>query len=509
MGQRILDEDVVRVWGERRDRWTSKTKQNQLVEVFYWGDEVDLIDPSQNDATGRRDVQVRYYDYGRGRHEDGVIRKRKVRGKYRALRFRTDRLLEVTFVDVQQGDAAFVRTPDGKFMVVDGGEGPFLARLLASENPGSTAAKPFVIDVLVITHGDADHFKGLVALADAATETRSRKRIHAKVLRYYHSGLVKGPGGLPAAEVFGAHRKVGTITYATDLHDDPREAATANRPFAAWFGALVKLTADADAVAGTDRVAGERFPVLKRLEFGDHAAFDVFRPEVDVQVLGPVAETVNGSPALPFLRDPAGHISASHTINGHSVVLRLSHGNVSFLLGGDLNIDAERRLREAVDADPSLTLRSEILKVPHHGSHEFEPEFLAAVNPVVSIVSSGDENARKEYVHPRASLMAALGRASRGPEPLLFSTELSAFFAYRGGVVPERHKDNSGTPLAKSKRKPFFFAHERLVFGAVRVRTDGHRVLCAVESANARIKEAYAFTVDAGANILSDEWSLI
>jgi hypothetical protein len=30
-----------------------------------------------------------------------------------------------------------------------------------------------------------------------------------------------------------------------------------------------------------------------------------------------------------------------------------------------------------------------------------------------------------------------------------------------------------------------------------------------VESANARIKEAYAFTVDAGANILSDEWSLI
>lgn len=509
MEHRILDDDVVRVWGERRDRWTAKTKLNQLVEVFYWGDEVALTDPAQNEHTDQRDVQVRYYDYGRGRHEDGVIHKRKVRGKYRPVRFRNERLLEVTFVDVQQGDAAFVRTPDGKFMVVDGGEGPFLARLLASENPGSTAAEPFIVDALVITHGDADHFKGLVALADAATETRARKRIHTKILRYFHSGLVKGPGRMRDVDIFGAHRKEGTTTYATGLHDDPRDAAEANEPFEAWFGALETLTSGADTVAGVARLPGEHLPVVGRVGLGDHAAFDVFRPEVDVQVLGPVTELVAGEPALPFLRDPSGHLSASHTINGHSVVLRLSHGNVSFLLGGDLNIDAERRLREAVDADPTLTLRSEILKVPHHGSHEFEPEFLAAVNAVVSIVSSGDENARKEYVHPRASLMAALGRASRGPEPLLFSTELSAFFAYRGGIIPERHKDNSGTPLAKSKRKPFFFAHERLVFGAVRVRTDGERVLCAVESANARIKEAYAFTVDAGSNILTDDWTLI
>ena len=54
-------------------------------------------------------------------------------------------------------------------------------------------------------------------------------------------------------------------------------------------------------------------------------------------------------------------------------------------------------------------------------------------------------------------------------------------------------------------RVKVFFAHERLVFGAVRVRTDGERVLVATESANSNIKEAYAFKVDSGGNVTRDE----
>ena len=130
------------------------------------------------------------------------------------------------------------------------------------------------------------------------------------------------------------------------------------------------------------------------------------------------------------------------------------------------------------------------------------------VNPVVSIVSSGDENVVKEYVHPRANLMAALGRASRGPQPLVFSTELAAFFAYRGGIQPEQHKSD-GTLLPKSKRRGHFHAFDRLVYGAVRVRTDGERVVVAVESASANIKEAYAFKVDSGGNVTVDDFTLI
>ena len=500
MTKKILDHDLVKVYGDRFDKWKNRTEKNKLIRVLYWGDEVEVPTPGQltDDATGK--VDVRIYNYGLGKFQDGYIKKKKKAGKFLPVNVRSGagkHLLEVTFVDVQQGDATLIRTPDRKFIVVDGGEEVFLARILASMFPGTTAQKPLNIDALVITHGDADHFSGLVKLADAASETRTRKRIHTNVMRYFHNGLVKLPSSKkvngesksrPDREMFGATVKIGQTRFVTDLWDDPRNAPLMNQPFTNWVNALPALVTPATE--------------LRRLETGDHDAFDVFRPGVDIKVLGPVTEDVNGNPGLRFFGSSAGH-----TINGHSVVLQVRHGNVNFLLGGDLNTHAEEHLREHLELMPDLTLRAEILKVPHHGSHEFEQEFLDKVNPVVSVVSSGDERASKDYVHPRANLMAALGRASRGPEPLVFVTELAAFFTYRGGIAPEQHcpADGGGLEdLPARDRKPFFFAHERLVFGAVRVRTDGERVLVATESANSNIKEAYAFLVDSGGNVTRD-----
>ena len=501
MARKILDHDLTKVYGDRFDPWDDKTEKDKLIRVLYWGDEVEMPNPAQATDDSQSRVDVRIYNYKEGRMVDGYIRKSRSKGKFLPLKLRTGagkNLLEVIFVDVQQGDATIIRTPDRKLIIIDGGEEVFLARLLASMFPGTTAAKPLNIDALVITHGDADHFSGLVRLAEAATDTRPRKRLHASVSRYFHNGLVKLPSSRivngkprsrPDTEMLGATVKIGSTRYVTDLWEDPRNAPLMNDPFTDWVAAMPKLMD-----GGTQ---------IRRLAIGDHDAFDAFRPAVDVEVLGPIVENVGGQPALRYFSS-----SASHTINGNSVVLRMRCGNVHFLMGGDLNTDAEEHLREHLQGHTDLTLRSEILKVPHHGSHEFEQAFLDEVNPVVSVVSSGDERASKDYVHPRANLMAGLGRASRGPEPLVFVTELAAFFAYRGGIKPEDHRgDGAGglEDLPAGARKPFFFAHERLVFGAVFVRTDGERVLIATESANSNIKEAYAFRVDAGGNVTRED----
>lgn len=75
--------------------------------------------------------------------------------------------LEIIFLDVGQGDAAFVRFPDGKTMVVDGGE--------RSEyfDHGKQVLLPFLrslgvrrVHVVVASHPHNDHIGGLVALLE-------------------------------------------------------------------------------------------------------------------------------------------------------------------------------------------------------------------------------------------------------------------------------------------------------------------------------------------------------
>ena len=70
-------------------------------------------------------------------------------------------VLKVNFVDVQQGDGSVIESPDGKIILVDGGDNQMFARYLAARFRGTTKAKPKKIDCILVTHGDADHFAGL------------------------------------------------------------------------------------------------------------------------------------------------------------------------------------------------------------------------------------------------------------------------------------------------------------------------------------------------------------
>jgi hypothetical protein len=465
---RILDEDVVRVRGDLFDAFTGETKAGRVVRTLYWGDSIEFVDEADNASASVRDVRVRLYDYASGEHQEGFVRKRREDGANVPLRLRppgAERLLEVTFVDVGSGDAALIRTPGGRHLLFDGGEESLVTRLLAATFPGTTAAKPLAIDALVVTHGDADHFAGLAALADAPAHPEPRKRIHARVARVYHNGLVMRPAKVDGkklrdAERFGKKVAEGGEHYVTELYDDPRKAPVVNDGFARWNEALDSLLARNGAV-------------VRRLAAGDHDAFDFLLGEdIEVRVLGPVTELVDGKPALRILRSADGAPSAQQTINGHALVVKLRFRNVRMLLGGDLTAaGAQRVLDFAAHQHPPISLESEIFKVPHHGASDFLPAFLEAVAPVASLVSCGI--ALEGHTYPRANVMAALGRASRSDAPLLFSVPLVSRFA------------------------------------AIHVRTDGRRVLLAPECAPGQLREAYAWKVDAAGAVTRDAWGIV
>ncbi|CAM3558671.1 MBL fold metallo-hydrolase [Deinococcus saxicola] len=67
----------------------------------------------------------------------------------------------VRFLDVGQGDAILVRSPEGKTMLVDGG------RSVSRMEEHMKTYGIDKIDVMVATHADADHIAGLVAAAEA------------------------------------------------------------------------------------------------------------------------------------------------------------------------------------------------------------------------------------------------------------------------------------------------------------------------------------------------------
>ncbi|MFC4638810.1 ComEC/Rec2 family competence protein [Deinococcus hohokamensis] len=69
--------------------------------------------------------------------------------------------MTVRFLDIGQGDAVLVRSPEGKTMLVDGGRSTERMR----EHMKTYGIDK--IDLMVATHADADHIAGLVAAAEA------------------------------------------------------------------------------------------------------------------------------------------------------------------------------------------------------------------------------------------------------------------------------------------------------------------------------------------------------
>lgn len=84
--------------------------------------------------------------------------------------------------------------------------------------------------------------------------------------------------------------------------------------------------------------------------------------------------------------------------NNFSVVLRLSYGDIDFILTGDAEHRAEKRMLEMGEE-----LEAEFLKLGHHGSETASsPRFLDKVVPLFGIISCGVGNSFK---HPNKPTM--------------------------------------------------------------------------------------------------------
>jgi beta-lactamase superfamily II metal-dependent hydrolase len=405
------------------------------------------------------------------------IHARKTDGWVKAEELQRKRLLEVVFVDIGQGDGALISTPDDRHLIVDAGQEDNMYRFLRWKY--GRFSQPFQFEAAIISHPDQDHYKGFGRLIEDPN-------VHFGTI--YHNGIVErtGPDRLGREE--GGYL-VEVVETRAQLEALLTEAARGRLPYpnmlfdalsSGRVGDCKALSSDDRTLPGYDGQTGSG---------------------VRIEVLGPVADRSRGTARLKTFGEPG------KTKNGHSVVLRLVYGNVSILVGGDLNIPAENHLLKAhtgLESPPQGesqraaliqaargVFRSDIAKACHHGSADFTDIFLDSVNPIATVISSGDD---EPHSHPRADALGAVGRWGRGGRPLVFSTELArsapeavkqpaalrarldrAYRAVQAAAAgPERERAERGLEAIKRQ-----VDRSVAVYGAVNLRTDGDRVIMA------------------------------
>jgi competence protein ComEC len=94
---------------------------------------------------------------------------------YAVSRASSEGLLKVTFLDVGQGDAIFIESPDGNQILIDSGANKNISNVLSRVLPFYDRS----IDVLIATHPDQDHIGGFPEIL---------KRY--KVGKYFDNGLL-------------------------------------------------------------------------------------------------------------------------------------------------------------------------------------------------------------------------------------------------------------------------------------------------------------------------------
>lgn len=354
----------------------------------------------------------------RGRGKSGWVKKEDVRA---------NPILKIFFVDVGQGDGVLIESPEGIILLDGGPYSNYYKFLKYRYHRILKADKKVNIKAIIMSHPDWDHFNGL-------TSVIKDKRFH--IGNIYHNGIIRFDGKPPGRNseigmtepqiIKGKQCTVLTETY-NSLEDIKKliDEGFLMSSFKKFWEAALEAKEEG-------RLIGVKC-LTKHNKTVDEYDND---PEngLRIEIIGPVP--VGGKDdKLEYLSFPEAEdiaktnpdMSESHTINGHSLVLKLLYGKHSILLGGDLNIPSELHLLEHYGDDNPF--RVDVAKACHHGSSDYLVDYLKKIRPRANVVSSGDN---KSFDHPMSDAVGSSCRHTRGDHPLFFSTEIARAISKSG-----------------------------------------------------------------------------
>lgn len=322
--------------------------------------------------------------------------------------------LEVTFLDVGQGDAILISLPNGGNVFIDGGS-------TSSKNIYEKVIEPFLkykgvrrLDFLFLTHSDADHENGW---AQALSGNAYIPDIYNLVLN--GSDYSKYLELRERALKYGAS-EYGALKYDTS-EGDTSEGGISGCVTSKYTGALAWLNnAEADEINA--RMEGiVDIDAVEDIEDIEDIATALADKDTEILCAEYGMEYVFGECSIVSLNEP-GHSDANANVdrkayktgfsktgtgeseNDNSIVLLLQYKGKSILFTGDMTSKMEADVAEAVRYCGVDSLS--ILKVGHHGSkYSSSEEFLASIMPQAAVISCA---ARNTYGHPHKETLQRL-----------------------------------------------------------------------------------------------------
>lgn len=344
--------------------------------------------------------------------------------------------LEVTFLDVGQGDAIFISLPNGGNVFIDGGS-------TSSKNIYEKVIEPFLkykgvrrLDFLFLTHSDADHENGWAqALSGNAyipdiynlvlngSDYSKYLELRERALKYgalEYGALEYGVVEYGISEYgtvgYGA-LEYGTVEYGA-LGGDTSEYGISGYGISKYAGALAWLNnAEADEI----NARMEGIVDIDDVEDIEDIATALADKDTEILCAEYGMEYVFGECSIVSLNEPR-HSDANVNVdrkayktgfsktgtgeseNDNSIVLLLQYKGKSILFTGDMTSKMEADVAEAVRYCGVDSLS--ILKVGHHGSkYSSSEEFLAGIMPKAAVISCA---ARNTYGHPHKETLQRL-----------------------------------------------------------------------------------------------------
>lgn len=338
---------------------------------------------------------------------------------------------EVTFLDVGQGDAAVVRLPGGRLLLVDGGPA----------GAGKGVVAPFLrhrgwgrVDVVFVSHLHDDHAGGLVELL--------------------------GDRGL----AFGA------LVLACRPPDEQAVGASPDSPSSeppplleALLGAAAARCIPVTWVGAGDALAPADGSWLVEVLGPENPRSSTAKPESGSDRAGAGSSRAHpGSSRADPGTDRTDHRGDPE--NNRSLVLLITVPGARFVFPGDLEASGEAALLASgrLGGPPSGREAGQTtLKVPHHGSASSSTEgFLEAVRPDVAVVSVGPN----VFGHPSPATLdrleavagAVLVTREDGAVTVRVTRrglEVEGFLSGRR-IVPGSHRRRQGTVRGPPKCGP-------------------------------------------------------